>query len=114
MREPYYLTFFYDLFTIFRRVACKIRTGPVANRALPPQTPFWWTQGVYELLSRIRVLSVIHHSKVFKSATWVPYPYAGDPWAPLRSPGTTKEAARAWAHAGQRQGLGTRARLPLL
>ena len=35
-----------------------------------------------------------HHSKVFKLATWDPYSYAGDPWAALGSPGTTKEALR--------------------
>jgi hypothetical protein len=35
-----------------------------------------------------------HHSKVFKFVTWDPYSYAGDPWAALGSPGTTKESAR--------------------
>ena len=44
----------------------------------------------------------IHHSKVFKLATWVPYSYAGDPWAALGSPGTTKEEASAWAHGRAR------------
>ena len=42
-----------------------------------------------------------HHSKVFKLATWDPCSYAGDPWAALEFPGTTKEAAgpRALARA---------------
>ena len=36
--------------------------------------------------------------RFLKLASWDRYSYAGDPGAALGSPGTTKEAARAWAH----------------